>query len=188
MITLGRLHCDRVQAEIADAAGHDQANVTVAQIILPDRFEQRLVHFLRATSESRDRSSGPNPRAAPCAPPAGRRGHCKSECLQKCRRHKAGRDRRPKPWRRPDRRIRRRYKSEVISAGGFSPRRFRDGIGFHRGRRDGGGFSVFGKHEKTSGVSKGNSSGETDERFRRSNTRTQRPGSRCATHVREIMC
>jgi hypothetical protein len=41
-------------------------------------------------------------------------------------------------------------------------RRFEHGIGFDRRRRDGGsGFSVFGEHEKTSGDSKGNSSGES---------------------------
>ena len=130
MITLGRLTLRRVQPEVADSARHDQANVTVAQIVLPDRFEERLRHFRAATSESRDRSSAPNPRADPDAPPAGRRAHCKSECLQKFRRHKAGRDRRPRSSRRPRRKILRRCRSSTLwptfrevslSLAGFTP-------------------------------------------------------------------
>jgi hypothetical protein len=36
----------RIQTEVANAARDDQTNVTVAQMILPDRFKQRLRHFL----------------------------------------------------------------------------------------------------------------------------------------------
>src|SRR5262245_35459837 len=36
----------RVQTQVANSACHDQTNVTVTQMILPDRFKQRLRHFL----------------------------------------------------------------------------------------------------------------------------------------------
>src|SRR6185503_16443399 len=36
----------RIQTQVTNSACDDQTNVTVTQMILPDRFKQRLCHFL----------------------------------------------------------------------------------------------------------------------------------------------